>query len=236
MESTYVLLDHLAPAGAASPTLFTVSGKLADWEARPLECFEEWLSQKEISQDSAKIYLWMWGKFTDWCVAHGVEMGHVRGAHIEEFLNWAGLKKHHRYRYVRLIERVYQFLALSNPGLNNPGSQAARQKVGEGHNSPTTFLSQDQRDALIQWIGRDLAIAAVMLGGGVKVSEARMLSVSCMSIDFAWLDIVGRKVPGHKTCLLSFARDALQQWFDHRATKHLPGNWLFGLDPFPRTV
>lgn len=246
MKQQLQLTDSLAPVlGADSLTLFPVSGDLGSWERDPLKSFEDWLSQKKMSLNSAKVYSFMWGKFSRWRESHHLDMAHVRSTHIEHFLDDAGLTKHHRYRYVRLIERVYQHLALVNPGLGNPGSQAARQKVGEGHNSPMAYLLEDQKNALVQWIvrdlsgeeyarkdepwkeKRDLAIAAAMLGGGIKVGEARGLSVSCISGDGAWLTVDGVGEPDHKTCLLPFARPVVQQWIEQRASMKLPGDWLF---------
>ena len=240
------LTDSHAPTqGADSLPLFPVSDDLGYWEREPLNSFKDWLSTKGISQSSAKIYLFMWGKLIRWKDAHDLRFAGIRAGHIDQFLNDAGLQKHHRYRYVRLIERVYQHLALANPGLGNPGSLAARQRVGEGSNDPMAFLREDQREVLIRWIvrdvsgeayarkdeswkeKRDLAITAAMLGGGVKVGEARALSVSCISEDGAWLTIKGVGEPDHKTCLLPFARSVMQRWIETRIAMRLPGDWLF---------
>lgn len=234
-------------AGAGSPTLFPVSGKLSEWENHPICCFDGWLALNGMSLDSGKVYRFMWGKFSRWMRDHDLGFVRIRSSHIEQFLDDAGLTKQHRYRYVRLIERIYQHLALENPALGNPGSQAARKRIGEGTNAPTAYLEEDQREILIRWLGRDLsgetyvrkdepwkekrdlAIAAAMLGGGVKVGEARGLSVSCISKeeDYIWLDIVVENGPGHTTRLLPFARDILKQWIEHRARMRFPGNWLF---------
>ncbi len=237
--------DTPASAKAISPPLFPVSGKLSDWENDPLACFEGWLAMNGMSLESAKVYRFMWGKFARWMHDHDLGFARIRSSHIEQFLDDAGLTKQHRYRYVRLIERIYQHLALENPSLGNPGSQAARQRIGEGTNAPTAYLEETKRDAVIQWIGRDLsgetydrkdaawkekrdlAIAAVMLGGGVKVGEARGLSVSCISSDSASIDILVENGPGHTTCLLPFARGVLKQWLEQRARMRFPGNWLF---------
>lgn len=231
--------------GANSLPLFPESDDLGYWEREPLKSFEGWLSTKGISQSSAKIYLFMWGKLIRWKDDHDLRFSGIRAGHIDQFLNDAGLQKHHRYRYVRLIERVYQHLAPANPGLGNPGSLTARQRVGEGSNDPMAFLREDQREILIRWIvrdasgeaytrkdeswkeKRDLAITAAMIGGGVKGGEARALSVSCISEDGAWIGIKVAGKPGHKTCLLPFAQPVIRQWIETRTAMRLPGDWLF---------
>lgn len=247
MKSKVQLTDsHPPTAGAGSLPLFPVTGKLEAWDSDSLACFDGWLWLNQMSVESAKVYRFMWGKLIRWMRSNELGFVKMRSTHIELFFIEERITKHHRYRYVRLIERVYQHLALENPGLGNPGSQAARKGVGEGSNSPTAYLDKNQRESLIQWISRDLsretyarkdlhwkekrdlAITAVMLGGGVKVGEAQALSVSCMSVaDYAWLEIEEENGHGHTTCLQPFARDVLRQWVMHRARMAFPGNWLF---------
>lgn len=246
MKQAMQLTDNPTPTqGAGSLPLFPVSDDLGYWEREPLRSFEGWLSTKGISPSSAKIYLFMWGKLIRWKNDHDLRFSGIKAAHIDQFLNDASLQKHHRYRYVRLIERVYQHLALANPGLGNPGSLAARQRVGEGSNDPMAFLLEDQREALIRWIvrdvsgesyarkddpwkeKRDLAIAAAMLGGGVKGGEARALSVSCISGDGAWIRVNGVRGQGHRACLLPFAQPVIRQWIETRTAMRMPGDWLF---------
>ncbi len=233
--------------------LIPAPGDLESWETEPLESFNAWLGSRKrtVSVKSAKIYRFMWMKFIKWMKDHeGLSLAQIKSTHIDQFLTDAKLiderRKHHRYRYVRLIELVYNHLSLSNPGLGNPGSLAAKQGVGEGANASTVFLSNEQKDALVKWISRDLsretyarkdsvwkdkrdlAVAAVMLGGGVKVGEARALSVSCISNDGEWLSVEGAAGgPPHKTCLLPFAVGAIQRWIECRARMRFPGTWLF---------
>lgn len=228
-----------------APALFPVSRRLSDWESDSMSCFKGWLAQQDMSLESAKVYGFMWGKFTRWIHEHGLDLERVHSSHIAQFLNQADLIKHHRYRYVRLIERVYQYLASENPSLGNPGSEAARARIGEGTNAPTTYLEENQREKLIRWVCRDpsgeqyarkdqrwkeirdLAMTAAMLGGGLKVGEARRLSVSCISGDLSQIEIPADNGPSHTTCLLPFARDVVRQWVALRAQMRFPGNWLF---------
>lgn len=245
MNRELQLTDSLpAKAGSDSLPLFPFPADLPTWERDPEASFEAWLARPDFSRESARVYSSMWGKFTAWRRGNDVPLAGLKPGHIDRFLNDAKLVKHHRYRYVRLIERVYQDLARSNPGLGNPGSLAARQKIGEGSNDPMAYLRHDQRSSLIDWISqdlsgkvfgrkdekwkavRDLAVVSVMLGGGAKVSEARTLSVNCVSPDRTWLS-VGEGVDAHKTRLMPFALPVLERWLDLRSSMRIPGTWLF---------
>jgi len=115
--------------------------------------------------------------------------------HIGAFLDESDLHKHHRYRYARLIERVFQHLATLRPGTHNPASVAAKQELADGENAPTTFLSRRERQAIEEHLAsvpplpraiavngaewrayRDLAVLALFYGAGVKVSRPRCSS------------------------------------------------------------
>jgi len=238
-------LTDSADANTLCRPLFPVPDDLESWEREPLECFKVWLSLKKIAPNSARIYLYMWEKFVRWKARQYLRFASIKPGHIDRFLNEAGLTKHHRYRYVRLIERVYVHLALENPAIGNPGSLAARQGVGEGSNDPMRFLREDQRESLIQWITRDtawesfskkeeawkeqrdLAAAAAMLGGGLKVGEARRLSVSCIDDAVEWIRVDNVDGPPHRTRLLSFAQAVVERWIETRKTLGIPGEWVF---------
>src|SRR5207253_6079887 len=109
---------------------------------------------------------------------------------IGEFLDTQGLHKRHRYRYTRLIERIFHHLSVRQAGLHNPASQAVRAHLADGENDPTAFLLPAERDAVIGRVlapiappgesagavspsawkrSRDTALVAIMLGAGLKV-------------------------------------------------------------------
>ena len=113
-------------------------------------------------------------------------------------------RKEQRNRYVRLIERVYTHLLDKGLYVQNPGSDAGKSRVGAGKNESTKFLSSRECELLFgdirtfldlsipeildptviedarQWAGaRDLCLAGVMVGCGVRVEEVGRLTVNC---------------------------------------------------------
>lgn len=111
----------------------------------------------------------------------------------------------HRQRYIRLIERTYDYLR-DELGLNwiNPGREAALVRMGAGQNAPTQFLEPWECDALFkaisgflelpvpcqinpdelawtrQWAAaRDMALVGTLVGTGLRVEEVHRLTVNC---------------------------------------------------------
>lgn len=233
---------HRPDPNLASLSLF--SSSFSDWENDPAATFQHWMAEKHFSESTSKVYGYMWAKFSKWREGRGLGLADVRSMHLQQFLDESNLEKHHRYRYVRLIERVYAALARLMPGLENPGSKAAKENVGRGVNDIGAFLNEAQRDRLIdalstergeekkkgkgnEWRAlRDRAITAVILGGGVKGGEVRGMSVSCVSSDGDWLEIRhGKRL--HRTRLMPFAVDLLARWGAYRAGAATEGTLLF---------
>ena len=111
----------------------------------------------------------------------------------------------HRQRYIRLIERTYDYLR-DELGLNwaNPGREAALYRMGAGKNAPTQFLSPKACENLFaaiqrflespipteinpdeiawtrQWgAARDMALVGTLVGSGLRVEEVHRLTVNC---------------------------------------------------------
>lgn len=172
---------------------------LAAWRDHPERAFDGWLAQHGFRHGTSVVYRAMWGKLLRWSAERGLPPLSWSAEQIGEFLDAQQLHKSHRYRYTRLIERVFHHLSRLREGMHNPGSQAVRAHLAEGENDPTAFLLPGERDLLVarilgpaglpagaaggaasptQWKrARDAALLAVLLGGGVKVAEARALRV-----------------------------------------------------------
>jgi hypothetical protein len=86
----------------------------------------------------------------------------VVGRTDRAFLDAQNLHKRHRYRYARLIERVFHHLSQLQQNLHNPASQAVKSHLAEGENDPTAFLLPGERDLLV---ARILAPAPSRLPG-----------------------------------------------------------------------
>ncbi|UDM52065.1 tyrosine-type recombinase/integrase [Cupriavidus sp. MP-37] len=170
---------------------------LAAWRDHPERAFDGWLAQHGFRHGTSVVYRAMWGKLLRWSAERGLPPLSWSAEQIGEFLDAQQLHKSHRYRYARLIERVFHHLSRLREGLHNPGSQAVRAHLAEGENDPTAFLLPGERDLLVarilgpagvpagdsgaeasptQWKrARDAALLAALLGGGLKVAEARAL-------------------------------------------------------------
>jgi hypothetical protein len=129
---------HLAPPATSSPDLFQPS--LRDWADQPAQAFEHWLAARGYRESSATVYRAMWRKWLRWTESHQRALADWSAGDIAAFLDESGLTKLHRYRYARLIERVFHQLELLRTGTHNPASSAVRQKLAEGENDTSTFL------------------------------------------------------------------------------------------------
>ncbi|MGF2508959.1 tyrosine-type recombinase/integrase, partial [Ralstonia pseudosolanacearum] len=189
---------------APSPDLFQPN--LQDWTDQPAQAFEHWLAARGYRASSATVYRAMWRKWLRWTEAHRRALADWSAADIAAFLDEAGLTKLHRYRYARLIERVFHQLALLREGTHNPASIAVRQKLAEGENDPTAFLSRAERIAIDASLAataaageaanasafklaRDRAIVAVCHGAGLKVAQVQSLRLRQVAADQATISV-----------------------------------------------
>lgn len=214
-----------------------------DWLNDPVLAFHSWLNRQDLKSNSATVYHAMWRKFVEWTASKDIAFDRIEAKHIAWFLDENGLQKHHRYRYIRLIERVFEHLANLRPWQENPASIAAQQRVGVGDNDPTSFLSFPERDALIAFLGqppqpttagaywkamRDRALVAVMLGGGLKVFELQQLKTSDIDLDNHTIQIIDdtRQRTRHLT-LFHFAHQPLHDWLALRHDSATAGVFVF---------
>lgn len=256
-----------------------------DWIENPERAFATWLSNKPLKENSAGIYLWMWGKFCRWSAENGLRLDTLDDRDLVRFLHHTRQNKLQTYHYLRLIERAYLFLmALPDApaGRRNPASLAIQQLPNKVHNDPTSFLDQPTRERLQHLIEtgnwspplfsevehktvtasspslaaanapnqlvqnphfaprrkvarlsgpagewkrlRDLALAGVFLGGGLRVQEAVSLTLSCISSDSTQLLIPNTAGTPHnesqfsrQITLAPFAVIALQRWLTLRS-------------------
>lgn len=193
---------------AHSQELFRLG--LQDWVGQPERTFDQWLACHGFRLSTATVYAAMWRKWLRWTGEHRLELTRWQAHHIGEFLDSSGLEKRHRYRYTRLIERVFHHLQhLQQAVSHNPASRAVKERLAEGENDPMAFLSIEERERIIahlqhaihsapttrptEWkAARDAALVAVFLGAGLKVAEARAATTD-------WLDLDGERlaVPQH---------------------------------------
>ena len=238
---------------AASDALFDAD--LDAWRNHPERAFDGWLSHHGFRPGTAVVYRAMWGKLLRWSGEQGLTPLTWSAGQIGAFLDAQDLHKRHRYRYARLIERVFHHLSRLQQNLHNPASQAVKAQLAEGENDPTAFLLPGERDLLVarilapepepiaeggrespaisptQWKrARDVALLAVLLGGGLKVAEARALRVD--AIDEASGAMAIRMVRtdngrAYTVPLFGFAHLPLRHWLSMRAATETIGDLVF---------
>lgn len=242
-------------AGPANGTgLFPTD--LAAWHADPERAFDGWMASHGFRHATAVVYRSMWGKLLRWSREHGIAPLSWSAEQIGAFLDAEGLHKRHRYRYTRLIERVFQHLSLQQQGLHNPGSQAVRAHLADGDNDPTPFLTVAERDTVVARLlgsapapkpgpssptawkrARDLALFGVLLGGGLKVGEARALRLDSIPPDAESLRLTrpdnGRS---YEAPLFEFARAPLLHWLAIRQASGALGSLVFPAQPDGRPL
>ncbi|MBY4898415.1 tyrosine-type recombinase/integrase [Cupriavidus sp. AU9028] len=239
------------------------AGDLASWRADPAQAFDHWMASRGFGQRTAVVYRAMWGKWLRWAAGRGLAPLAWSSAEIAAFLDAQDLHKRHRYRYARLIERVFHHLALLQSGLHNPGSQAVRSHLAEGENDPTAFLLPAERDALIGKLlapaaaptgpdgdepprklsptawkrARDVALLAVLLGAGLKVGEVRTLRLDQLAADGGEIAMTrpenGRT---YRVPVFSFARAPLLAWLAVRQAGGTLGQLVFPAQPGGRPL
>jgi len=237
------------------PALFDAD--LAAWRSQPERAFDGWLASHGFRKATAVVYRAMWGKLLRWSGERGLAPLSWSAEQIGEFLDAQNLHKHHRYRYARLIERVFHHLAGLQHGLHNPATQAVRARLADGENDPMAFLLPAERERLsaqllgaiggpepareyspTQWKrARDLALLGVLLGAGLKVGQARALRLEQFAPDLSAVRMVrpdnGRS---YDAPLFAFARPAVASWLDVRSTSGALGQLAFPATPDGRPM
>jgi site-specific recombinase XerD len=248
----------------------TTSPSLAAWDARPTETFAAFVvtgafvetssRQRDsvptpISAESAAIYRFMFGKFVGWMLERGLRMSTVSSADLQEFVMMSDKGKRDlnskiAYRYLRLLERVFEYLGRTP----NPAREAI---VGSDRkltpqDAPMTALDDDQLERFLAALPavreeerssgagwkrrRDRAMQVVMALSGLKVAEAIGLLV----------DEVGRQPDVDGGIELSITPEAkhptsyehtvtlpragvaeLSVWLKERAALDIPGTLAF---------
>jgi len=209
--------------------------------------FEWWLAQCVSSEESAKIYRFMWHKWRRWARDQGIPSRRWSHRHLEKFLDEADLHKLHRRRYERLIERVLQSSDAFAPDLPLALQGAPREQFPTEGNAPTLFLSRVDREIIEEYLGgtpslpstvafntqqcrecRDLALLAVFYGAGMKVSQVRRLERNAITTSCNVIRLTqGPDDHEDSVEVLAATRRALVQWVRLLGRLKVPGEYLF---------
>ncbi|WP_153102353.1 tyrosine-type recombinase/integrase [Paraburkholderia hayleyella] len=233
--------------------------KREDWYLEPRIAFDTWLAQQRFRHSSADVYRAQWGLFLDWLNARHKTLLTVDTPTIAHFVAGLSIRKPQRVRYLRLIERVLDHVRAIEFASSNPARFIAQD--GEAtwrnarNNDPTGFLSVTERAMLVEHLRsplpdglsasqrwktcRDRALIAVFLGAGVKVGEAKNLTVSCISCveETSFLRVTAAHPAFTRQIrLLPFAACILERWLAERRLRALSGELLFPASPSGRPM
>ncbi|MDD3352842.1 tyrosine-type recombinase/integrase [Zoogloea sp.] len=213
---------------------------LEGWTRQPRLAYASWLNSQKLKDSTKTVYLAMFGRFCQWTEEQGLSLLKITPSDIQRFLETPnphavaarqpGQTGRQRQQYVRQLERVFAHLgALGYPG-GNAGSAAGRARIGEGDDKPTRFLSKAETVAVrtliegrcsafaenspvagnwMEW--RDLALVAVLLGAGLKVSQIPQISLNCINIEEGFIDL-SRPNRAHRAQLQDFVGQPLETW------------------------
>ena len=250
-------------ANASTNTAPAASGDgfdtLSVWLAEPEVAFASWLSAKAYRPSSKAVFVAMFNQFSRWMQTKQLPFEAISSAQLASFLDDIGATKEYRYRYLRLLQRVWAHLASLGLGRHgNPASQAIVAREGAGANDGMHFLTPSQSEHLVRWceaqfeccyeaeqqgeLGwvfvRDAALIALLFGAGLKVGRVRGLGVNCTVSADAIL-VPGRGVGRDREYaarLLPFAADILRRWLVTHRANGLPPTSLFPATPARRRL
>jgi site-specific recombinase XerD len=247
---------------------------LAAWDRDPVKRFADFvatpdfvmtssrqreLSPKPVSPESAAIYRFMFGKFAAWMLDERLKMSTVTARDLHRFVQLAhdghrDLNSKIAYRYLRLLERCYEYLQRSP----NPARDAivGIDRAQITRDAPMTALNAEELERFMAALPgqrqgdqlsddgkasgwkrrRDRAMQVTMALAGLRVAEAIGLLV----------EEVGRQVdveggitltitPEHKhptsyehtTTLPKEGVAELRAWLKERADLNIPGGLAF---------
>jgi site-specific recombinase XerD len=240
------------------------------WDRNPVATFAAFVATPEfvltssrqrdiipipVSNESAAIYRFMFGKFAAWMLEQRLTMSRVGAADLQRFIGHKtdgkpDLNSKIAYRYLRLLERCYDWLERAP----NPAREAiaATDRAHLAQDAPMTALTAEELQRFLAALPagrdpeqkghagwkrrRDRAMQVVMALAGLRVAEAVGLLVS--EIGRQTLVDGGLELnitPEHKhrtsyehtTVLPREGVAELLAWLDERAELKIPGDLAF---------
>jgi integrase/recombinase XerD len=202
--------------------------------------------RQPLRKSSANVYRAMFGKYLRWLEERHIALFDVTSADLLTFLEQPALTSRIKYRYLRLLDRIYAHTAVVKP---NPAQHACfdifqgdRSKAGK--DEAMVVLTAEQQGAFLQALplstswkkSRDRAMQALMIGAGLKVSEViglRLENVGEKEAATGSIPITispgsaGGTVRWHQTQLRSFAVQEVLAWLQVRHDQKIAGALLF---------
>lgn len=247
--------------------------KLASWDANPVKAFKEFVatnafaetgrrlradgSIRALSAQSAKIYVFMFGKLAGWLLEEGLAFSKATQADLVRFIDRTVkgkrvLNSKIAYRYLRLLERCYEYLEVAP----NPAQQAIL-TIDRAHmtkDDAGRTLSDDQLARFFAALPaqapksrtatpfagwkrrRDRAMQVVIALAGLRVSEATGLLVPELGRQAAIDGSIELTITPdekhetsheHTVTLPREGVDELMPWLQERAKMAIPGQFVF---------
>jgi integrase len=224
---------------------------LDEWCSDPVLAYESYLSQSpDHSPETRRIYTWMIRRFIAWVTGTERTILQITTAEdVVAFLEGQVVEtqrgkrpSRNRRQYLRVIEDFYDQLPqlghYGNParaaGLILPWEQDESSAfLSRGHEIRLTRRLQEMGQqwsepcAESDWLNlRDHVIVALILGAGLKVSEVRALTLSCIEAAKGrgcareWINVpdgrAGSAERSHRAKILPFAQELIGRWCQHR--------------------
>ncbi|MGZ9709260.1 tyrosine-type recombinase/integrase [Glaciimonas sp. GNP009] len=202
-----------------------------------------------IRNSSIIVYRAMWAKYLRWLSAHRLNLFEVNSLLLREFLDQRDEKGRVerssliKLRYLRLFERVYAHLQVDvNPARSAMfDSWKKDMPSAMGQDDDKVVLTDEQQSAFMQALPapenwkrrRDRAMQAIMLGAGLKVSEAINLRVNQIGeVETKEIPITITAVTGgtnreHRAMLRAFAVAEVLNWLGERHQLGIAGTVVF---------
>jgi len=226
------------------------------WQKTPLLSFDTWLFNQAFAESSTEIYQLQWRQFVTWLNHERILLSAVEPDTVERFLINLEIKQDQRQRYLRLIERVFNYLRRNTFGTLNPATEVALHPehnwASVPPNEPTGFLSQHEYTALANYLTqplprltavgtwralRDRTMVATFAGAGLKMAELQTLTVSCIFEIADWITVNGSGADiSHRAHMQPFADKLLKQWLKVRAAAGTAGQLVFPATREGRTM
>lgn len=218
---------------------------------------------RSLRPSSIAIYCDMWRRYLRWLKEQSLSLFDVTKADLEAFLehrNEDGMRSLEsftiRRQYLTMFERVYRHLGVAPNPAGSIRIDISRDRTDSrklrGRNAPTAVLSLADQQAFFNalpsttsdavrdsWkVRRDRALQALMLGAGMKVSEAvlvrtddikedRLTADGSLVVDIRPLAGADSTIRPHSTRLYPPALDIVRQWIAERKTLAISGTLLF---------
>lgn len=241
----------MTPKPIPSDDQIPLDDELSSWLDSPKHVYASWTQRKSLRPSTKIVYMAMFNRYVDWLSdVHQTPFHLSTPKLISVFLSSSNpnqtiarqkpMTSRQRQQYVRLIERAFD--QMGRLGLNtvNPGREAGFAKVGKGKDDDTRFLSIEEREKLLgfvqtrtdelskakagleEWVEyRDLALVGVLVGAGLKVGQAKSLTLNCIRAGMrkadvdgqgAGLDLSEQTGTTHSPRVLPFAVPLLRRW------------------------